>query len=234
MESKIEHIYIAGPMRGYPLYNFPAFDEARNVINSFNDSLAISPADIDRENGFDPDSDIEFTAAMAKDAISRDIDILLHRADAIAVLPGWEGSKGATVEVALAEFLGLRVYRFNPDMTKFGPVIGSLLTEKKKDPRKEVNLECVLDEAKRLQGGDRQNSYGPPDQDFKRTAKMWEAILGAYAKDGELNIPPAAVSLCMIALKLSRETHQHKRDNWVDIAGYAKCGHICRECEDKE
>jgi len=94
-----------------------------------------------------------------------------------------------------------------------------------------MSEESILEEAERITGGDRQNDYGPPDQDFARTAKLWNTLLSAYIKDGELDMPPAAVALCMIALKLSRETHQKKRDSWVDIAGYAKCGYICRECE---
>lgn len=97
--------------------------------------------------------------------------------------------------------------------------------------------ESILEEATRLVTGDRQASYGPPDQDFARTAKMWEALLedgitqlGQHGKF-RLHITPAQVAMCMIALKLSRETHQKKRDNRVDIAGYAHCLEVCRECE---
>lgn len=79
--------------------------------------------------------------------------------------------------------------------------------------------EDVLEEALRITTQDRNNAYGPPSQDFERTAAMWTAILGhpVTAKD---------VALCMIALKLSRATWSAKRDNWVDIAGYARCGSI--------
>ncbi len=90
--------------------------------------------------------------------------------------------------------------------------------------------ETILEEAARLVTGDRQNSYGPPDQDFQRTAKMWEALLGTCVQeDKTLKIPPKFVAMCMIALKLSRETHQNKRDNWTDTAGYAYCGSLCSE-----
>lgn len=84
--------------------------------------------------------------------------------------------------------------------------------------------EDVLEEALRLTSGDRQNSYGPPDQDFDRTARMWTALKG-------VDFSSRDVALFMIALKLSRETHQRKRDNAVDIAGYARCLHICNESE---
>lgn len=73
----------------------------------------------------------------------------------------------------------------------------------------------ILMEAEALVHGDRNESYGHPLDDFKRTAKMWSAILG-------IEIRPEQVGLCMIAVKLSRECHRPKRDNLVDIAGYAE------------
>lgn len=80
--------------------------------------------------------------------------------------------------------------------------------------------ETILTEAQRITGGDRQASYGPPDQDFRRTANAWRALFG-------WEVEPWQVAGAMIALKLSRQGHQKKRDNWTDIAGYARCGSIC-------
>lgn len=80
--------------------------------------------------------------------------------------------------------------------------------------------EDILTEALRLTSGDRQAQYGPPDQDFQRTAQMWSALKGVPFTAKE-------VAMFMICLKLSRQTHQDKRDNWVDIAGYARCGSLC-------
>lgn len=91
--------------------------------------------------------------------------------------------------------------------------------------------EDVLEEALRITGGDRMADYGPPDQDFRRTAVMWEQLLTARIIDGKLDIRPQDVASCMIAIKLSRQTHQNKRDNWVDLAGYARCGNLCMELE---
>ena len=43
---------------------------------------------------------------------------------------------------------------------------------------------------------------------------MWGAILGIS------DISPEKVALCMVAVKISRECHQHKRDNLTDGVGY--------------
>ena len=53
---------------------------------------------------------------------------------------------------------------------------------------------------------------------------MWSAILGQ-------EVTPAQVGLCMIAVKVSRECHKPKRDNLVDIAGYAETVRMVREYE---
>ena len=74
----------------------------------------------------------------------------------------------------------------------------------------------VLDEAKRVVYGERAANYGHPTADFWRSAKMWSVILGT-------TVTAEQVALCMIALKISRECNRPKRDNIVDIAGYAAC-----------
>jgi hypothetical protein len=92
--------------------------------------------------------------------------------------------------------------------------------------------ESILAEAQRITGGDRQAQYGPPDQDFRRTAEMWTGLFGDLLKSGT-RFDAFHVALAMILLKTSRQMHQRKRDNWTDIAGYAHCGNICDEQDDK-
>ena len=99
-------IYIAGPMTGYPEFNFPAFDAARDYLER--DWNVISPADMDRELGFDAAVD-EVTAEFLRDAMRRDINAIMA-VDAVYALAGWEQSKGASAEVALAEWRGIPVY----------------------------------------------------------------------------------------------------------------------------
>ena len=106
-----ETIYIAGPMRHYPLHNFPAFDTARDKWLSLKWNV-INPADMDRESGFDEYHKIrkEDSPRLLRESILRDCNAIITKVDAIALLPGWPDSSGAKVEVALGLFLGLRFF----------------------------------------------------------------------------------------------------------------------------
>lgn len=77
----------------------------------------------------------------------------------------------------------------------------------------------ILDEAKSLVYGDRQDDYGSVRDDFHRVAGLLNVLLS-----GRLKAPIADedIPLIMICLKLSRQVNKHKRDNLVDIAGYAE------------
>jgi hypothetical protein len=68
--------------------------------------------------------------------------------------------------------------------------------------------------------------YGHPRADFERTAKIWEAITGRAFTAME-------VALCMIGVKISRQVNSEKRDNIVDIAGYARTAEMVMETNGK-
>lgn len=92
-------------MRGIPLYNFPEFDRVAGLLHSAGYDV-ISPADLDRKVGFNPDKGDEADEAFIRAAMKRDIEAIIDRADAVALLDGWEASKGATAEVAMAAWCG--------------------------------------------------------------------------------------------------------------------------------
>ncbi len=75
-------------------------------------------------------------------------------------------------------------------------------------------MKTILKEAEEVVYGDRQTDYGKVSDNFARIAKMWSGIL-------DKEISPTQVGLCMIAVKVARECNKPKRDNLVDIAGYA-------------
>ena len=98
----MKRVYICGPMRGIPQYNFPAFDAAAYCATEHG-YLAVSPADIDRANGFDGNGDFEWTPDLIRSVIARDVAALL-KCDAIALLPSWQNSTGARAEIMIALF----------------------------------------------------------------------------------------------------------------------------------
>lgn len=81
---------------------------------------------------------------------------------------------------------------------------------------------AVLIEAATLITGDRNKTYGSPTQNFQNTADIWTVLLSHKLKDGE-RFTATEVGTFMVALKLARTIAQPKRDNFVDIAGYAGC-----------
>ena len=99
-------LYIAGPMRGYDEYNFPAFDAAAKALRRAGHH-AVNPAELDRHSGIheftDPLPDGFFREAMKRDCVA------ICECDGIALLPGHEDSAGVKVEWTLASFLGLDI-----------------------------------------------------------------------------------------------------------------------------
>ena len=72
----------------------------------------------------------------------------------------------------------------------------------------------VCQEADFLVHGEKNKSYGNPSENFDNIARMWSVIL-------KKEVSAHDVGLCMVATKVAREINVHKRDNLVDIAGYA-------------
>jgi hypothetical protein len=100
-------VYIAGPMRNYPRYNFDAFYEAEHVLSGLG-HVAFNPARVDEKMGFNPDVD-SVTVEMVEEFVRRDVELLIG-SDAIFLLQGWEQSHGAQAEFHIARWLGKRIY----------------------------------------------------------------------------------------------------------------------------
>jgi len=81
--------------------------------------------------------------------------------------------------------------------------------------------ESVLAEAARVTAGDRQRYYGHPSDNHGNTAELWTAYL--RRKYGITQALGARdVCMMMILLKVSRDANAPKRDNLVDVCGYAR------------
>lgn len=103
-------VYVAGPMRGYPEFNFPAFLTAAAALAEGGHE-PINPAQQDLDVGFIPEGltgwePLDELGFDLRASLAWDLDQVCA-ADAIYLLPGWERSSGARAEVAAAAALGL-------------------------------------------------------------------------------------------------------------------------------
>lgn len=113
--KKRKMIYIAGPMSGIKDFNFPAFFEAQTRFEAL-DYFVFNPAAKDIENHPDiqnnPTGDQKIAAEKdgfnLRDAMIWDTHSICQ-SDAIYMLRGWEKSKGAFAEWALAKALDLEI-----------------------------------------------------------------------------------------------------------------------------
>ena len=187
-EARVAIFYVSGPMTGYDGHNFDAFDTTEKVLKELGFQV-LTPAQ-------DGDLDDEgLGTATREEFMRRDIDWVLS-SDGVVVLDGWEMSRGARLEVAVAREIGLPIFRLE----------GEELVEE--------DYTTTLEEALEIAGGgSRQQMYGHPIHNMRRTAQIWSGILG-------LDVTEEEVALCMIGVKLARESFRPQRDNLVDISGY--------------
>ena len=92
-------VYVSGPMTGIPDFNYPAFDAACVALRDAGLEV-ISPHEVNPIDGEE---------RAWEWYVRRDI-VALMDADAIVVLPGWEASRGATLETLISSALGMPLY----------------------------------------------------------------------------------------------------------------------------
>lgn len=128
--------------------------------------------------------------------LREDLRQMAEGCNAIYLLAGWQNSTGARLEYQVARDLDF-TFLTSPGWPVPEPV--------------ELEAQGIV------RNGEREKNYGTPGSDFKRTAGMWSAYLGA-------EITTRDVALMMTMLKISRlkATPDH-RDSLVDLVGYAIC-----------
>jgi hypothetical protein len=118
-EIKNEFLYLAGPMTGYPQFNFPLFIRAAEKAREQGFDV-ISPAELDQENNEDydlsinsPDGELGTTHQTFGDYLSRDVKIVHDHCVGVIFLPKWFESKGARMEAYVALTAGFtRFYHY--------------------------------------------------------------------------------------------------------------------------
>lgn len=94
-------IYIAGPMTGLPEFNYPAFNTAAHQLRVEGHHVE-NPAS-------NPTPACGSWLGYMRMALAQ-----LVTCDEVHTLPGWEQSRGARVEVMVADMLGLPVRAIQP------------------------------------------------------------------------------------------------------------------------
>jgi uncharacterized protein DUF4406 len=104
-------VYIAGPMSGIPDHNFPVFMAAAEAWRAAGWEV-VNPAELDGDTPYE-----ELVTMPWDYFLRRDLGYLVQ-CDAIALLPGWEKSKGARLERHVAAQLGMPIldadFRMSP------------------------------------------------------------------------------------------------------------------------
>lgn len=104
--------YIAGPMRGYPHFNFPAFEEAELTLAEAG-WVVFSPHRNDLEAGEAPDPEGRHEKAKPlKHYMVNDL-AQVCQSDAVFFLDGWENSEGARLEWNVANALDIPCWSFS-------------------------------------------------------------------------------------------------------------------------
>lgn len=102
-------IYIAGPMRGIPNWNKDNFEEAHRFWTE-RDWTVFNPSRIAVAMGYQDTNTSNGTCRSHLEHVMLSDIASIYASDAIALLPGWEMSTGAAVEVAMGQFLSLAFY----------------------------------------------------------------------------------------------------------------------------
>lgn len=107
-----ETVYIAGPMRNRPGFNFDAFFRKQRELEE-EGKIVFNPAEHDTQAH--PEIDFANNGPLPngfmREALAWDCARICE-SDAIYLLDGWFESEGVTrIELPLAEVLGLKVYQ---------------------------------------------------------------------------------------------------------------------------
>lgn len=203
-------VYVAGPMRGYPELNFPAFDKAKGKLEA-EGHYVLSPADLDRREGITPESWAGLTpekrGAKLKEIVRRDFEAIID-VDAIYLLEGWEESTGARAELALARWLKLKVMDTQPAV----PMVNDSIHEHTENTPLELGTIKVGEKLREASGAMRHSREGKGRYDLLSPRVMGPFCTEAF--NGAAKHP----------LQTWIEALQHILKTLFDISGTFRAG----------
>jgi Domain of unknown function (DUF4406) len=112
--------YVCGPMSGVPRFNYPMFDLIAANLRLQPDRKVISPTELDSKLMQDLaraslDGDVtKMTNDSGEtwgDVLARDVRLIEKEVGYFALLPGWERSRGARLEVFVGLLVGVTEFR---------------------------------------------------------------------------------------------------------------------------
>lgn len=107
MHSRPRTIYLAGPMRGHPEFNYPEFRRVAEILRKRGHLFVYDPSEWGRRAGV-----TNLEAFPIRRAFADYCNFITMHADTIVLLPGWQASVGATAEHALAKVCGLDIFEW--------------------------------------------------------------------------------------------------------------------------
>lgn len=115
---ELNTLYLAGPMRRKPHFNFPTFNEAAHDLRCAGYRV-FNPAERDTDvfgeqlSSSNPTGDERMAELhhgfSLREALAADTEFIALHAQGIALLPDWEQSSGVRAEIALAVAIGIPV-----------------------------------------------------------------------------------------------------------------------------
>lgn len=115
-------LYIAGPMTGMPEHNFPAFHEAAAKLETAGYQVVhtANPENLEPE---------KVKSTSWEQWLRKAIAVMMD-ADAIALLPGWQASRGARLEVMVGLEVGMQSAPVKDWLTLANEPSGQITIEK--------------------------------------------------------------------------------------------------------
>jgi hypothetical protein len=104
-----------------------------------------------------------------------------------------------------------------PSIITTSRITPDMLYPNGKEPMTKTKREQILEEAARLIVSDRNDQYGPPDQNFQNIADMWNI---RFQRKLSEPLTASDVAHAMALLKIVRDIAGYKEDSAVDGAAY--------------
>ena len=112
-------VYLASKMRGLPSFGAEEFRKAARVLREHGFKV-ISPLEMDEDAGIYVDGltgfeDLTDQGFDIRSTLMADLEAVLFDVDAVVLLPGWTGSRGAIAEYATAQAAGVPTWELTYD-----------------------------------------------------------------------------------------------------------------------